>query len=287
MPGEEDRAGRCCPSAVKQARHKKKDKHGRARVQENVGGVVSRRMKPPQRAVNKIGKNDRRSAAVDYRRIVQRFQRKRWQHIRPIGKVAVFNNGAFAVPGAVEDLPTDALRSIYETNLFGYHEVIRQVIPIMRAQGKGKILNCSSVLGFVAIPWRGAYNSTKFALEGLTDTLRIEMRNTNINVILIEPGPIGTKIRENSIPHFERWVDWENSPRKKQYETDLIKRLYQPKNKPDAFELPVSAVTKVVMKALESHHPKPRYYVTIPTHFMGFLRRILSTRSLDWFISRL
>ena len=200
---------------------------------------------------------------------------------------AVFNNGAFAVPGAVEDLPTDALRSIYETNLFGYHEVIRQVIPIMRAQGKGKILNCSSVLGFVAIPWRGAYNSTKFALEGLTDTLRIEMRNTNINVILIEPGPIGTKIRENSIPHFERWVDWENSPRKKQYETDLIKRLYQPKNKPDAFELPVSAVTKVVMKALESHHPKPRYYVTIPTHFMGLLRRILSTRLLDWFISRL
>ena len=200
---------------------------------------------------------------------------------------AVFNNGAFAVPGAVEDLPTDALRSIYETNLFGYHEVIRQVIPIMRAQGKGKILNCSSVLGFVAIPWRGAYNSTKFALEGLTDTLRIEMRNTNINVILIEPGPIGTKIRENSIPHFERWVDWENSPRKKQYETDLIKRLYQPKNKPDSFELPVSAVTKVVMKALESHHPKPRYYVTIPTHFMGLLRRILSTRSLDWFISRL
>ena len=200
---------------------------------------------------------------------------------------AVFNNGAFAVPGAVEDLPTDALRSIYETNLFGYHEVIRQVIPIMRAQGKGKILNCSSVLGFVAIPWRGAYNSTKFALEGLTDTLRIEMRNTNINVILIEPGPIGTKIRENSIPHFERWVDWENSPRKKQYETGLIKRLYQPKNKPDAFELPVSAVTKVVMKALESHHPKPRYYVTIPTHFMGLLRRILSTRLLDWFISRL
>ena len=200
---------------------------------------------------------------------------------------AVFNNGAFAVPGAVEDLPTDALRSIYETNLFGYHEVIRQVMPIMRAQGKGKILNCSSVLGFVAMPWRGAYNSTKFALEGLTDTLRIEMRNTNINVILIEPGPIGTKIRENSIPHFERWVDWENSPRKKQYETGLIKRLYQPKNKPDAFELPVSAVTKVVMKALESHHPKPRYYVTIPTHFMGLLRRILSTRSLDWFISRL
>ena len=200
---------------------------------------------------------------------------------------AIFNNGAFAVPGAVEDLPTDALRAIYETNVFGYHEVIRQVIPIMRAQGHGKILNCSSVLGFVTMPWRGAYNSTKFALEGLTDTLRIEMRDTNIDVILIEPGPIGTKIRENSIPHFERWIDWQNSPRKNQYETGLVKRLYQPKDGPDAFELPASAVTAVVVKALSSRRPKPRYYVTIPTHFMGALKRILSTRALDWFIARL
>ena len=200
---------------------------------------------------------------------------------------AIFNNGAFAVPGAVEDLPTDALRAIYETNVFGYHEVIKQVIPIMRAQGHGKILNCSSVLGFVTMPWRGAYNSTKFALEGLTDTLRIEMRDTNIDVILIEPGPIGTKIRENSIPHFERWIDWQNSPRKNQYETGLVKRLYQPKDGPDAFELPASAVTAVVVKALSSRRPKPRYYVTIPTHFMGALKRILPTRALDWFIARL
>ena len=200
---------------------------------------------------------------------------------------AVFNNGAFAVPGAIEDIPTDALRSIYETNVFGYHEVIRQVIPIMRTQGHGKILNCSSVLGFVTMPWRGAYNSTKFALEGLTDTLRIEMRDTNIDIILIEPGPIGTKIRENSIPHFERWIDWQNSPRKNQYETGLVNRLYKPKNGSDAFELPASAVTAVVIKALSSRRPRPRYYVTIPTHFMGALKRILSTRALDWFIARL
>jgi NAD(P)-dependent dehydrogenase (short-subunit alcohol dehydrogenase family) len=200
---------------------------------------------------------------------------------------AVFNNGAFAVPGAIEDIPTDALRSIYETNVFGYHEVIRQVIPIMRTQGHGKILNCSSVLGFVTMPWRGAYNSTKFALEGLTDTLRIEMRDTNIDIILIEPGPIGTKIRENSIPHFEQWIDWQNSPRKNQYETGLVKRLYKPKDGPDAFELPASAVTAVVIKALSSRRPRPRYYVTIPTHFMGALKRILSTRALDWFIARL
>ena len=200
---------------------------------------------------------------------------------------AVFNNGAFAIPGAMEDLPTDALRSIYETNVFGYHEVARQVLPVMRAQGHGRILNCSSVLGLVVLPWRGAYNSTKFALEALTDTLRIEMRDTNIKVILIEPGPIGTKIRENSIPHFEKWIDWKNSPRKAQYKTGLIKRLYSPQKGPDTFELPASAVTAKVIKALESPNPNPRYYVTTATYLMGFFRRILSTRALDWIIIRL
>jgi NAD(P)-dependent dehydrogenase (short-subunit alcohol dehydrogenase family) len=200
---------------------------------------------------------------------------------------AVFNNGAFAIPGAMEDLPTDALRSIYETNVFGYHEVARQVLPIMRTQGHGRILNCSSVLGLVVLPWRGAYNSTKFALEALTDTLRIEMRDTNIKIILIEPGPIGTKIRENSVPHFEKWIDWKNSPRKAQYETGLIKRLYSSPKGPDTFELPASAVTAKVIKALESSNPNPRYYVTTATYLMGFFRRILSTRALDWLIIRL
>ena len=200
---------------------------------------------------------------------------------------AVFSNGAFALPGAVEDVPTDALRSIYETNVFGYHEIMRQVIPIMRMQGYGRILNCSSVLGLVVMRWRGAYTSSKFALEGLTDTLRIEMRDTNIKIILIEPGPIRTMIRENSILHFEKWIDWKNSPRKVQYKSDLLKRLYKPRDGPDAFELRTSAVTAKVIKALESDNPKPRYYVTTPTYVMGMLRRILPTRALDWLISRM
>ena len=200
---------------------------------------------------------------------------------------AIFNNGAFAIPGAVEDLPTDALRDIFETNFFGYHEVIRQILPVMRTQGSGRILNCSSVLGFAAMPWRGAYNSTKFALEGLTDTLRLEMRDTNIAIILIEPGPITTQIRENSVPHFEKWINWKNSTKRPQYEAGLLKRLYEPKGLPDKFELPASAVTAKVLMALESKRPKPRYYVTTPTYYMAFLKRVLSTRAFDWFISRL
>ena len=116
---------------------------------------------------------------------------------------ALFNNGAYAIPGAVEDLPTEALRTIFEANFFGWHHLTRAVLPIMRAQGHGRILQNSSVLGFAAMRYRGAYNATKFALEGLTDTLRLELKNTNIELILIEPGPIRTKIRENSYPHFQ------------------------------------------------------------------------------------
>ena len=194
---------------------------------------------------------------------------------------ALYNNGAYAIPGAVEDLPRDALRAIFETNLFGYHDLIRQVIPVMRAQGHGRIVNCSSILGFMVMPWRGAYVATKFALEGLSDTLRVEMRGTGIHVSLIEPGPITSNIRKNAIPHFEKWIDWKNSAHATAYRATLVKRLYRDSG-PDAFERPASAVTKKLIHALEARRPRPRYYVTTPTHVIGALRRILSSRAMDW-----
>ena len=197
---------------------------------------------------------------------------------------ALFNNGAFACPGAVEDLPRDALRAIFETNLFGYHDLTRRVIPLMRAQGEGRIVNCSSVLGLVGIKWRGAYVATKFAMEGLTDVLRLEMAGTGIKVILIEPGPITSSIRVNAIPHFERWIDWQNSARKAEYES-LRSRLYTSSG-PDRFELPASAVTAKLIHALESPRPKPRYYVTLPTYLSGLMRRIMPTRLLDLAVSK-
>ena len=198
---------------------------------------------------------------------------------------ALFNNGAFGTPGAVEDVPTDALRANFEANFFGWHTLTRAVIPVMRAQGHGRIVQCSSVLGFVALRWRAVYTSTKFALEALTDTLRLEMRDTGIHVMLIEPGPVTSDIRENSIPHFERWIDWEASPRAEQYRSGLRKRLYEDSG-PDAFELPPEAVVKKLRHALESPRPRPRYFVTTPTYFMAALRRILPTRALDWVLAR-
>lgn len=199
---------------------------------------------------------------------------------------ALVNNGAFALPGAVEDLPRGGLRQIFETNLFGTHDLTRQLIPHFRANGEGRIVTISSVLGLVGIPWRGAYVATKFALEGLTDVLRVEMADTPIRISLIEPGPIGTAIRLKSIPHFERWIDWENSPRRRQYEDTLLKRLYQPAAKKDRYELPPSAVSAKIAHALGSANPRRRYYVTTPTYLSGFGKRILSTRALDWFARR-
>jgi NAD(P)-dependent dehydrogenase (short-subunit alcohol dehydrogenase family) len=199
---------------------------------------------------------------------------------------ALFNNGAYGIPGAVEDLPTDALRAIFETNLFGYHELTRLVIPVMRAQGHGRILNCSSVLGFATLRWRGAYNATKFAMEGLTDTLRIEMRDTPLHFILIEPGPITSKIRQNSIPHFEKWINWQASPRKDHYEATLIKRLYED-NGPDTFELPASAVSAKIVHALENPKPRPRYFITTPTYAMAILKRLLPTRAMDAILAKI
>lgn len=198
---------------------------------------------------------------------------------------ALFNNGAHAIPGAVEDLPTDALRAIFEANLFGWHELTRAVIPVMRAQGHGRIVQCSSVLGYVAAPWRGAYVATKFALEGLTDTMRLELADTPIHVSLIEPGPIGTRFRANAIPHFERWIDWQSSPRAEQYETSLLKRLYE-KSAPDRFELPSSAVTAKLIHALDAKRPRARYRVTTPAYLGEGVRRLLPTRLQDRILRR-
>jgi len=131
------------------------------------------------------------------------------------------------------------------------------------------------------MPFRGAYSSTKFAMEGLTDTLRIEHAGSPIQFSLIEPGPIATRIRENSIPHYEQWIDWEKSAQRSRYEEELNPRLYKPSDKKDRFELQTDAVTRVLIHALESPKPKPRYYVTTPTYLAGLFKRVFSTRWFD------
>lgn len=198
---------------------------------------------------------------------------------------ALFNNGAYAIPGAVEDLPREAFRAIFESNVIGWQELTNLVIPMMRAQGYGRIVNCSSVLGLVPMKWRGSYVASKFALEGLTDVLRLELKSSGINVVLIEPGPITSDFRKNARKEFNRWIDWEASALSDLYRDTLIPRLNAAGVGKDRFELPASAVTKVLLKALETRRPAPRYFVTTPTYVANVIRRFLPTRISDMMLS--
>lgn len=192
---------------------------------------------------------------------------------------ALFNNAAFATPGAVEDLPRTALREIFEVNLFGQIDLTNRLLPAMRAVGAGRVVMNSSVLGLIATPWRGAYVATKFALEGITDSLRLELHGSGIHVVLIEPGPIDTPFRRNSIPHFERHVDWRGSVHRAAYEARLLPRLYA--DRPGPGQQPAAAVTARLIEALESRRPRARYAVTGTTRGAAIMRRLFPTGLSD------
>ena len=197
---------------------------------------------------------------------------------------ALFNNGGFGQVGAVEDLTRDALRAQFETNLFGWVELTHLIIPVMRAQGAGRLVMNSSVLGYAAFPYRGAYNAVKFALEGITDTLRQELHGSGIHVSLIEPGPIISRFRENCLPHFERHIDWRNSVHRSSYEGQLARLRHPGPAAP--FTLGPEAVVARLVHALENPYPKARYPVTTPAVAFAWLKRFLSTALMDRVLRR-
>ena len=191
----------------------------------------------------------------------------------------LFNNGAYGQAGAVEDLTREAMSLQFETNVIGTMELTNLAIPIMRQHGAGRILFNSSVLGFIALKFRGAYTASKYAIEGFADTLRLELSDTNITTSLIEPGPIETKFRANSFKMYQQHIDRDNSHFKQEY-LNSEKRLLK-KGAAVPFTLPASAITPKVIHALESKRPKARYYVTRPTYLLGYLKRVLSNNQLD------
>ena len=202
------------------------------------------------------------------------------------GKIDVlFNNGAYGQPGAVEDLTREVLTSQFETNFFGTHELTNLVLPVMRQQGYGRIIYNSSILGLVAMPYRGAYNASKFAIEGLADTLRLELYGSGIYISLIEPGPILSEFRTNSYALYKQHIDPTNSYHKAAYE-GMEARL-QKEGPTVVFTLPASAVTDKVVHAIEAKRPKIRYYVTFPTYLFVFLKRVLPLCWLDYILKKL
>lgn len=197
----------------------------------------------------------------------------------------LFNNGAYGQPGAVEDLRREVLRDQFETNLFGTLELTNQLIPVMRQQGEGRIIMNSSILGLIALRYRGAYIASKFALEGISDTLRMELAGSGIHVSLIEPGPIESRFRENAFAALQHNIDMAHSAHREVYRK-VVRRL-QKQGASAPFTLGPEAVLDKVIQALEDAKPKPRYFVTFPTYLFGFLRRLFSSRLLDWILLRI
>lgn len=202
------------------------------------------------------------------------------------GKIdALFNNAAFGQPGAVEDLSREVLRSQFETNFLGTHELTNLLIPYMRQQGHGRIIYNSSILGLVALKYRGAYNASKFALEGLADTLRLELYNSNIQISLIEPGPISSQFRKNAFVLYQKNINPTASFHQDIYK--VMEQRLQKKGATTVFTLPAKAVAKKVIHAIESKKPKIRYYVTFPTYLFAFLKRILPISWMDYLLNKI
>lgn len=196
----------------------------------------------------------------------------------------LFNNGAYGQPGALEDLPTQVLRDQFETNVFGWHELTKQIIPVMKRQGHGRIIQCSSVLGVVSMAYRGAYNASKYAIEGLTDTLRLELKSANIVVVLLEPGPINTQFRANALLAVQANIDIEASDHKVQYQQQIARLSSEKSNAP--FTLEPLHVTQALIHALESKQPKLRYRITTATKLFAVLKRLLPARWLDYLLAK-
>ena len=191
---------------------------------------------------------------------------------------ALFNNAAYGQLGAVEDLSADLLRQQFEVNLIGGHDLTCRLLPQMRARGSGRIVQCSSVLGLVAGPYRGAYCASKFALEGLSDAMRIELNGSGVHVSLIEPGPIRTRFVENALQRLKATIDLEASAHRKAYKARLAQLEAGGKA---TFKLEPEAVVEKLIHAVESRNPKARYFVTTPTYAADIMRRLLPTRLLD------
>ncbi|MBI2718667.1 MAG: SDR family oxidoreductase [Rhizobiales bacterium] len=200
------------------------------------------------------------------------------------GKLDVlFNNGAYGQPGAVEDLRREVLEAQFAANVFGWHQLIRACLPLLRANGGGRIVQCSSVLGLVALKWRGAYNSSKFAIEALSDTMRLELRGSNIFVSLIEPGPIVSRFVEHALEAFDRNIDETNSHYQAAY---ARQRQRLGRGGSNRFKLGPEAVLAKLVHAVEAKRPRARYYVTTPTYMMAWARRFLPQRLFDHLLNK-
>lgn len=191
---------------------------------------------------------------------------------------ALFNNGAYSQPGAVEDISTDALREQFDANFFGWHDLTRRIVPVMRRQGGGRIVHCSSIMGLAPFKFRGPYAASKHALEGLMLCLRSELLDAGIHVSLIEPGPVRSKIATNALEWFLKNVDHENSPHREAYRAQLDR--LNAGGSASRLKPGPEVVYAALRHALLSRRPRPHYVVTWPARIANVMKRILPAATL-------
>lgn len=238
-----------------------------------------------QEDVKKLEEEGLKAYKLDLRESKSIIKALSWVLMQTDSKIDVlFNNAGFGQPGAVEDLKRHVLKEQFETNVFGVQELTNLVLPFMRKNGFGRVIYNSSILGFVSMKYRGAYNASKYALEGLCDTLRLELQGSGIDVVLLEPGPIESHFRKNALKKFEENIDKENSAHKVVYEQTL-KRLENEGKTP--FSLGPEAVFQTLLKAIESPKPKARYAITFPTKLFRILKRVLPDCFLDYLLKKI
>ncbi|TGQ57674.1 SDR family oxidoreductase [Mesorhizobium sp. M1C.F.Ca.ET.193.01.1.1] len=197
---------------------------------------------------------------------------------------ALFNNGAYAQPGAVEDLPVEALREQFEANFFGWHDLTRRLVPVMRSQGHGRLVHCSSILGLAPVRFRGAYSASKHAVEGLMLCMRQELEGSGIHLSLIEPGPVTSKIASNGLAWFLKNIDVENSVHRADYQ-DQLARL-RAGGSVSRLKPGPEIVHVALRHALLSQRPRPHYVVTVPARIGVVLKRILPASALYRVLAR-
>lgn len=198
---------------------------------------------------------------------------------------ALVNNAGIAIPGAVEDLGREILQRQFDTNFFGTVELTNSALALMRRQGHGRVVMVSSILGRVAMPWRGAYNASKFALEAITDSLRLELRDTDIKISLICPGAVKSRFRDNSLAYFDEYIDTASGPHRKEYAR--LRAQTSVEKDSQLFTVTSETVAEKIARILESHRPKARYYVTLPAYILAFARCVLPTAWMDTILSRI
>ncbi|CDX57859.1 Short chain dehydrogenase [Mesorhizobium plurifarium] len=197
---------------------------------------------------------------------------------------ALFNNGAYAQPGAVEDLSVAALREQFEANFFGWHDLTRRIVPVMRRQGHGRLVHCSSILGLAPVRFRGAYSASKHAIEGLMLCMRQELEGSGIHLSLIEPGPVTSKIASNGLAWFLKNIDVENSVHRADYQAQLAR--LQAGGSVSKLKPGPEIVHKALRHALLSQRPRPHYVVTVPARIGAALKRVLPASLLYRVLAR-